>query len=391
MSPRLRTALVAVVGLSAAGFVAARVVNSRAFLNPRDFLEYWAAGAANAPGANPYAAAELLPLQRAADPGRDAAVMMWNPPWALAAYMPFGLLPPRWATLLWVGLQLAAVMLACDWLWRAGGGPPRARWVAQLVGLSFAPVVWTVLYGQNTGLLVLGLAGFAHFRRAGRPAAAGAFAALTALKPHLLAVFGVLLVADAVAARGRVALAAGGATLLAALAVAAAANPAVLSQYRDAVRHPGPDAVGLDQWALPAASYWLRAAAGAGFWVQFVPCAVACVGYVARRVRLGTRWDWAAEMPAVVWVSVLVTPYGGWVFDLTVLLVPLVPAAARVVAARRWVAGGVLLAGHAAITAASLAWAGSLPGFFWVAPAVLLLHLAARPRGEPRSAPRSLP
>ena len=41
--------------------------------------------------------------------------------------------------------------------------------------------------------------------------------------------------------------------------------------------------------------------------------------------------------------------------------------------------------GQLAVTAASLAWAGSLPGFFCVAPAVLVLCLAA---GIPRAVAR---
>jgi len=380
MSPRLRSALVALVGLVALAAAADRVATGPEVLKPRDFLEYWSAGAVAARGGNPYDPAELLAWQQVAEPGRDAAVMMWNPPWALAVYLPLGLLPPRWALLLWVAGQLAAVAGSCVLLWRVYGGPPRLWWVAAAGGLTFAPVVWAVHFGQNTGLLLLGLAGFVHSRKAGRPALAGACAALTALKPHLLAVFGVLLVVDAVSARGRVALAAGAAVLAAALGAVLLANPHVIDQYRHAVRDPGPDAVALDQWVLPIASYWLRVAVGGGFWVQFVPCAAACAAFVLYRIRCGPRWDWAAELPRVVWVSVLATPYGGWVFDLTVLLVPLVAAAARVGRDRRLALGIGLAAGHLAVTAGSLAWPFSALGFFWVAPAALLLVLAARLR-----------
>lgn len=386
MPARLRSALVAVVGLLAVAAGADRVVNSPAFLNPRDFLEYWAAGAVVARGGNPYDPAELLAEQRRADPDRDAAVMMWNPPWSLAVYVPVGRLPVRWATLVWVGLQLAAVMVACDLLWRVYRGPARLRWVPQLLGLTFAPVVWTVLYGQNTGLLLLGLAGFVHFRAAGKPVPAGVCAALTALKPHLLAVFGVLLVLDAITRRGAAALAAGGATLLAALGFVLALNPDVLAQFVSAVRHPTEGAVPLSEWVLPVAAYWLRHfVAPDQFWVQFVPCAAACVGFAAWRLWRGKEWDWPAALPAVVWASVLATPYGGWVFDLTVLLVPAVAAAARLAADGRHAALAALAAGLVGVTAVSLTWAGSLPGFFWVAPAVLVLCAAAglsRPPGR---------
>ncbi|HEX4612805.1 MAG TPA: glycosyltransferase family 87 protein [Urbifossiella sp.] len=385
MPARLRSALVVVVGLLVVAAAADRVVNSPAFLNPRDFLEYWAAGAVVARGGNPYDPAELLAYQRLADPDRDAAVMMWNPPWSLAVYAPVGLLPVRWATLVWVGLQLAAVMVACDLLWGVYGGPGRLRWVPQVLGLTFAPVVWTILYGQNTGLLLLGLAGFVYFRMAGKPGLAGACAALTALKPHLLAAFGVLLILDALTRRGAVALAAGAGAITAALGFVLALDPGVVSQFAAAVRHPAEGAVPLTEWVLPVAAYWLRYfLAPDRFWVQFVPCAAACAAVAVWRLHLwrrGRPWDWPAALPVVVWASVLATPYGGWVFDLAVLLVPVVAVAARLADGGWTAALAGLAAGFLGVTAASLVWAGSLPGFFWVAPAVLVLCLAG---GMPR-------
>ncbi|QDU22314.1 glycosyltransferase family 87 protein [Urbifossiella limnaea] len=378
MAPRLRSALVAVVGLLVAGVAADRVVNSPAFLNPRDFLEFWSAGAVVARGGNPYDPDVLLAEQRRAEPGRDAAVMMWNPPWSLAVYVPVGLLPVRWATLVWIGLQLAAVMLSCDWLWRVYRGPARLRWVPQVLGLTFAPVVWNVLYGQNAGLLLLGLAGFVHFRVAGKPGRAGACAALTALKPHLLAVFGVLLVLDAMSRPGRTALASGVGTLAAALGGVLLLNPDVVEQFARATAYPPPGAVPLTEWVLPVASYWLRVlVAPERFWVQFMPCAAACVVIAAWRWKRGERWDWPAALPWAVWASVLATPYGGWVFDLAVLLVPVVAVAARLAAGSRLVALALFTLGQLGVTTVSLAWAGSLPGFFWVAPVVLLLCVAA--------------
>ncbi|HEY1189664.1 MAG TPA: glycosyltransferase family 87 protein, partial [Gemmata sp.] len=201
MSPRLRSALVLLVGGAALALTAGAVARAPEPLMPRDFPEYWAAGRVNLRGGNPYHPAELLREQRRADPAREHAVMMWNPPPSLAVYMPLGLLGARWAALAWLGLQLAAVFVACDLLWRAYC--PTHRWGAVLVALGFVGTWWLVAYGQNTGLVLLGLAGFLHFSNRGEPRGAGACAALTALKPHLLAVFGVLLIADALTRRGR--------------------------------------------------------------------------------------------------------------------------------------------------------------------------------------------
>ncbi len=377
-------------------FVADVLVRAPDFLVPRDFLEYWAAGRVNLRAGNPYHPEELLAEQKLADPTREHAVMMWNPPPALAVYMPLGALPPRWATLLWVGLQLAAVFVACDLLWRTymlprvadslresastfgESRPPECRWFAAIVAVSFAGTWWLVAYGQNTGFILLGLAGFLHFRQKEKPLAAGACAAITALKPHLLAVFGVLLIADAITRRGAKSLAAGGGVIALALGVALAANPAVIGQFVEAVRHPTEGATPLSDWWLPVPAFWLRRwLAPEHFWVQFVPCALACAAFLAYRLWKGASWDWARMLPLVVAGSLITTPYGGWIFDLPVLLVPVVWAAAELVRTNRFSLAAALICGQAAITAASFARAGALHDYWWVAPAALALCLPA--------------
>lgn len=388
MSPRVRSVLVVLVGGAALAFVADVVVRTPGFLVPRDFLEYWAAGRVQLRGGNPYDPRELLAEQQLAEPKRTEAVMMWNPPPALAVYVPLGALLPRWAALVWVGLQLASVFVACDLLWRTycGSAHPDARWLgtdltlrwrwcAAVVAISFAGTWWLVAYGQNTGFLLLGLAGFLHFRQKDKPYTAGAFAALTALKPHLLAVFGVLLVADAVTKRGAKALAAGGAVIALALAAALVANPHAVAQFIEAARNPAPGAKALSDWWLPVPAFWLRKwVAVDQFWIQFVPCALACVAALVWRAR-EKQWDWPRALPLAVAVSVLTTPYGGWIFDLPVLLVPVIWAAARPVPAHRGEFTVAFLLGQIAITAASFIWAGALHAYWWVAPVALVLCL----------------
>lgn len=372
MSQSVRSVLVLIVGVAALVGAADRVVRAPDFKLPKDFPEYWAAGRLNLRGENPYDPARLLAEQRAADPGRRDAVMMWNPPPSLAVYMPLGLLPAPWASLLWVGVQFGAVVLACDLLWREYG--TGRRWLGAVTGLAFVGTWWVVAYGQNTGFLVLGLAGFLHFARRNRPLAAGACAALTALKPHLLAGFGVLLIADAVTRKGRVALAAGVGVVGLSLGLAVLANPGVVGQFAAAVRDPGPDAVPLRGWTLPVPSFWLRVSVDPdAFWIQFVPCAVACLALVVWRVRAGDRWDWSRAMPVVVAASVLTTPYGGWIFDLPVLLVPVVWCAARLASAGRLGLLAAFLLGQAVVNAVSFATPGALHAYWWVAPAALAL------------------
>lgn len=376
MSPRVRSLLVLIVGGAALVFTTDAVVRTPGLLVPRDFLEYWSAGRVNLRGGNPYHPDELLAEQRVAEPSRTEAVMMWNPPPALAVYMPLGALGPRWAALLWTGVQFVTVFVACDLLWRVYGAPHRR--IAAAVAISFAGTWWLVAYGQNTGFILLGLAGFLHFRRGERPLAAGACAALTALKPHLLACFGVLLIADAVTRRGAKSLTAGGAAVALALVAALAANPAVIGQFVEAARNPAEGAIPLSAWMLPVPAYWLRMNLGpTHFWVQFAPCAVACVVALAYRFWAGAAFDWLRALPVVVAASFLTTPYGGWIFDLPVLLVPIVAAAAKLGRERRFVLLAAVVTGQAAITAITFARTGPLHLYWWVAPAALALCLPA--------------
>ncbi len=351
-------------------------------LPPKDFVEYWAAARVALDGGDPYDGAQLLPLQRRAgnEPDREHAVMMWNPPWTLPVYLPLAALDPRPAQLLWLGLQAGCVVAACLMLWSVYGGPREHVGVVPLVAVTFYGTLMTVKYGQNTGLILLGLAGFVYSAGRDRPALAGAFAALTALKPHLLAAFGVLLVLDAARPRGRVTLAVGAAAVGAGLLVALAVNPHALDEYLAALRRPPtPESVPLSAWRLPQAAYYLRATvAPEAFWVQFVPCGLACVGFAVYFWRTRRAWDWPRELPGVVWASVLTAPYGGWVFDLVVLLVPVTRAAAGLANAGRPTTIRLFAVAHVALTAATFTFDADLGAYYWVAPATLLLCLAAR-------------
>jgi hypothetical protein len=166
--------------------------------------------------------------------------------------------------------------------------------------------------------------------------------------------------------------------LAASFAIAFAVNPEVFHQYRAAFRNPGAQTVPLDAFVLPVASYWLRMTiAPYQFWVQFVPCVIACLGYAVYRFQQGRCWDWNRELPRIMWVSVIFTPYGGWVFDLTVLLVPVIQASVWVAKARRRDVAAALGFGHLAITAVTLLWTYTLTEFFWVVPAALVLYASS--------------
>src|SRR5262249_6316300 len=150
---------------------------------------------------------------------------------------PFAILPWESAKFLWVGLQLAAVLLSADLLWRINGGDERLRWISWLIALSFAPTLFLLLMGQISGLLLLGLTGFLYFLKRDRPVGAGCCAALCAVKPHLLALFALTLLLEATRQRPiRRVIFAGAAVIAVCSLLPLLWNPHVWEQYFAATR-----------------------------------------------------------------------------------------------------------------------------------------------------------
>ncbi len=302
----------------------------------RDFVEYYSAGKAFLDHRNPYDDHLLLEIQRGMlnDPTVDQPIMMWNPPWALPLVAPLGWLPPNAAHILWLLVQLASVMVSVAMLMSVYAVPKSVRIVGYVAALGFSPTLLLLWYGQIGGFCLLGLAGYLYFQKRGMHLTAGAFAALTALKPHLLFAFGLMLLLDAIVCRrSRRVLLGGGIAILAAALIAWFVNPMVYGHYMDSITAQSSDVhYSVQDWLQPNVSYKLRmAVAPEKFRVQFVPTAVASVVLLALWLWTRRRIDAPAQAPGLVFVSVLCTAYGAWMFDLVVLLVPVIHALSRLV------------------------------------------------------------
>ncbi|CAN5323318.1 hypothetical protein BH11PLA2_BH11PLA2_00870 [soil metagenome] len=305
----------------------------------RDFVEYWSAGHAFLNGKNPYDPNVLLALQREATNTLtlDQAMMMWNPPWALGFVAPLGMLPAKTAHIAWLIVHFAVVLASIAMLLTVYGMPKDYWLIGFAVGMIFAPLLLLIWYGQIGGFCLLGLAGFLYFDHRQRPVTAGAFAALTALKPHLLFGFGLMLLLDAlVNRRGRRVLLGGGAAFLFASLLAWAINPMVYNYYLDSIRSPSSAAhVSVQEWHQPLLSFQLRVAidplvggrlSPKYFWIQFVPTAVTAVGLLLFWLKRRKPANWPVQTPRLILVSVIAAAYGAWMFDLVVLIVPLMQA-----------------------------------------------------------------
>jgi hypothetical protein len=297
---------------------------------PCDFIAFWSSATLFADRHNPYDPALLFPIQYEAGFKLGYAITMFNPPWVLPLLAPLGALPVRPAFAIALAVQFALVLVAAGWLWRASGGSPDRKWVAAALAVAFAPTFLLLTGGQLTGLTLFGLAGYVYFRVAGRPYLAGCLGALTAVKPHLFVLFAVALVIDAVRDRdGRKVVLAGALTLLALSVVALAVNPDVFRQYVHVVTAPS-SAVskGMTDYAAPVVGVMLRdAIPGRPGAVAFLPLCIGVLALVACARRLPTGDRAAGVLPFLVAASLVVAPYGGWWYDL-MLLLPLVLLAA---------------------------------------------------------------
>lgn len=355
---------------------------------PRDFVQYWSAARVHARGGDPYDGKQLLPHQQQAAGNPDLAepVMLWTPPWTLPLYQPFGYLEPLPAHLAWLVIQLVCVVAAVRMTWLVYGGGPSPLWL--VVPIAFVPTIWLFNFGQNTGFILLGLAGFLYLRARGYPVAAGVVGALTAIKPHLLALFGLALLLDVGTKLGRRVALGGLIALVAGSALALLVNRDIFTQYSAAMTRPhSADAPSVTMWELPLVSYHLRVQlAPDWFRIQFAPIALAAVVLVPYWWMRRTTWDWPTEVPRLTFASLLLAPYGGWVFDLVILLVPVTAVVARVSGQMKLVL--LALTGLVAMYPPGLAF-GNLKETIWMTPATIAWYaaVAALARAAVKSAP----
>jgi hypothetical protein len=307
--------------------------------------------------------------------GREAAVMMWNPPWTLPVVMPFGLLDARVSQLIWLLLNLGVIVFCADWAWRYYQGPAGYRWLAWALALTFVPTFVVLRAGQIGPLILLGIVGFLHFERKERYFLAGAACVLIAIKPHLVFLFWIALALWALDQRRWVVLIGGIITGLFATFIAVFCNPSVCQQYWYALTHHPPE-----EWVSLTIGSILRLYLGENrFWLQFVPAIPALVWFVWYWRKHHAVWHWGEQMPLLVLVSFLTTFYGAWPFDLVILLLPVVQAAVWAAHERRLRIPALaiylaidLLALVLNLTGVTSIW------FIWMTPALLAGYLSLR-------------
>ena len=294
----------------------------------RDSIEYWTVSRLLLQRQNPYDIDRIFEVERGHGYREDQPLVLLTPPWSLFMILPLGLMNPLWGWALWLAISVGALIVSMRLCWRMygrSGVPQNLFWMA---GYLFAPVPACLVAAQMGLVLLLGLVFFLLLERE-HPFLAGAALVLPFAKPHLLALFWIVLFLW-VLTRRKLALAAGFATAFAlALVIPLLFDPAIFHHYRAML----PQAA-VDHMFIPALSGVLRALFfRRHFWVQFLPMVLGvtwCVWFFAKH---RANWNWREHGLPLLVVSVLTTPYA-WLTDEVVLLPAMVQAAVWVYEAR---------------------------------------------------------
>lgn len=401
-----RLLLSAILALALAAFLwqvdrlAAQVQGGRWILD--DFAAYWAAARLTLSGDNPYSPESVGALQRPLGLREDQfPLVMWYPPWALPLVLPFGLLSYPGGRVAWLLVSLLALLLGAQLLWRTYGGETRQYAWSWLIALTFVPAFASLVWGQVGPLILLGIALFLRFIQARRWSLAGAATLLLAPKPHLLYLFWIALALWVIWERRYTMVAATAAALMSATGISLLFRPTLVGDYLRTMINRGPTF-----WITPTPGSYLRLLAGQGdVWVQFLPVAIGLVWLVCYGWKRRTSWRWEHQLPTVILVSVVTTPFA-WVHDQVVFLPALIYCflrwrrmadrlAAKALALLGYVVVNALPFTAATPTMKSLAPAviadrlppGQANQFWlmWMAPAFLVSYLLCRRMFEPRT------
>ena len=356
-------------------------VSSRAAITRmiNDFIEYWTAAKLLLSGGNPYSPAELFESQTGLGWSRSEPLIMWNPPWTLSFTLPLGLLDYKTAQFVWFLSHTLIIFVGAQLLWKIYGGDSQKSRYALFSVLCFAPIYFVLLLGQIGPLILIGLIAFLASAKRGLWSLAGASLTIASIKPHLLYLLWLALILW-IMRKGQWKLAIS--FLLAGAIIAGIPllfDRQIYSQYlalltSDAIIRP------LD-WATPSLGTalaelltvpdpWIR-------WLPSVGGGIWFLWYWSRRIEM---WDWLAELPLVLLVSVATSSFV-WTFDHVVLLPAVIQAAvwiSRLEASRKRT---LLVGGHIALGGILLASKAVVRDdfwYFWLAPAYLCCYLYAR-------------
>jgi hypothetical protein len=344
IAPYALAAVLALLAFGLWGYVIAQVVDAsdgEAADRREDVVAYYAAGRLLGDGraADLYDAEAVAALQRSIlgrPAGHHDGLAYMNPPFVAALFWALAELPYTGAQAVWFAVSALALIGALALLWPELRALPR-RWAAVFffAALASFPLVWSLLYGQISPLILLSWVLFYRALKGNRQVPAGLALAGALIKPQL-ALVPVLYLVTTRRWRALLASAAGGAALVLASVLLAGAHATLVAYPRFLLeslqwqQDYGVDRAHMFGWTsflqplLPNASGMTALGAGA-----IASAATLVLALVVWRRRNESR-PTALGMMALATATILTSPHVH-AQDLGILLVP----AALLVAGRR--------------------------------------------------------
>jgi Glycosyltransferase family 87 len=340
-----------------------------------DFSAYWAAARLQLQGLNPYSQALILEIERSADSKVHEPLVMLNPPWTIALLLPFGMLDYPVGRIAWLCTGFLAVVLGACWTWQVYAGSLRHVWVALLLSFLFLPLWIVLVLGQIDLLILVGITGFLYFESRHRRLIAGLFLVLMTIKPHLFYLFWIALILWVIESRRWSILAGAVCSGLAATLLATVWNPRVMFQYLDVTLSQLPPL----NWRTPTFGTFLRVQFGMEkVWLQFIPMIFGIVWLLFRWQGHRRNWNWSAQMPLLILVSLTTTSYV-WFYDQAILIPAFIQVAATgcgIWPVRKQVSGFALFIGLNSVLALMVIQRLPPLAFLWSFSAWLAIYLA---------------
>ena len=281
--------------------------------NVNDFVAYWSAASLITHGQNPYASDAVLSLEKEVGFTGSTPLIMRNPPWIVPIIAPLGFLSFGVAQRLWLIVGLVAILTSSKWLWDLYRVEGQSRVVTGLAVATFAPIPVALAIGQVSPLVLLGIAGFLHFQQREKLGWAGAFLFLAALKPHLIFLVWVALALLSIYKRSARTVSLLILTTMISSLIAISLDHSIFFQYAQMLAKEK-----VAQELTPTLGGLIRL--WTGFYLaEYLPAIVALGWIIFHSRRQQDQWNWTKEMPTIMLLSLLTTPYG-WFFDQVMLL-----------------------------------------------------------------------
>ena len=306
------------------------ILNESSRISSQDYSQFWAAGRLNRSGENPYSPEKINEIKSqlsGLDEATQVVAIAYNPPWALPVFMLFSLVEYSISRLAWLILSIVILIYCANRLWLAYGGSERRRWVPLLVAFTLGPTFLLLRQGQLTPLVLLGIVGFLHqVESRSNDWLAGAFAALVSVKPQLFFLFWIALLFWVIHRKRWRVLLGLGLTLGVFTLIGMVFNRLLLSQSLPTVLNYRPTV-----WFTPTIGSYMRMVFGLEkVWMQFVPPLIGMLWFLHRWESHRKSWVWPAELPSLLFVSLLTMSFG-WTYDYVLLYAVTIPVAAMMI------------------------------------------------------------